>query len=427
MKRIPTLAAWILLLALMFSIGVGHADTGASANPDHVTLTWTGNPATTMTITWRTDPSVATGMAEYQAGTSLTTSGTRMNATSVEFVTDLGPSRLFTATLTGLSPSMKYSYRVGDGEHWSDTCSFTTADPKSSNVSFLVFGDSQSSATGESPYSEWRTTVHNAYAANPDARFMVNVGDLVNTGQSGDHWNAWFAAASGVVDRIPAMPILGNHEYSGVKTPTYWMSQFTLPQNGPDGLKTRVYSYDYGPVHVVVLDTEQVKGDNLAVIRKWLGKDLAASKATWKLAFFHKAPYHLKDGRDNPALREAICPALERRHVDIVFNGHDHGIGRTYPIRGGKLMPKPSQGTVYFVTGRSGTKSYKDVSKRAWNAFFYNPTDQPNYLVVSVYGKKLTIKTVKQDGTPLDTFVIDKAKDTSSDGRPPQDPVANGD
>ena len=116
--------------------------------------------------------------------------------------------------------------------------------------------------------------------------------------RQGAHWNAWFAAAKGVIDSIPIMPVSGNHESYGSKEitkPLYCLEQFTLPQNGPEGLKGQAYSYDYGPVHFVVLDSQQTEqkqgGDILTIQQAWLEADLAASKATWKIVFFHKPPY----------------------------------------------------------------------------------------------------------------------------------------
>lgn len=423
MKRLTALMALALVLAFACStLTIAQAaGGGATAMPDHVTLTWTGNTATTMTITWRTDTSVRTGLVEFGRGSALPSQTLRIRANPSDFATDLGKTRLFRATLAGLSQSTKYTYRVGDGQHWSATHSFTTANPTSPEVKFLVFGDSQSVP----PYSTWQTTVHNAYRANPDAKFMVSVGDLVDVGQNGAHWNAWFAAAAGVIDSIPTMPVVGNHETTGSKStrrPEYWNAQFTLPDNGPAGVKNRAYSYDYGSVHIVVLDSQQAEqkqyGDIFGPQKAWLDADLAASKATWKLVFFHKAPYELHLLRQSADVKAAFCPILESRHADIVFNGHDHGIGRTYPIRDGVLKQKPSQGTVYYVCGRSGTKSRPELEKKPWNAFFYNPLDQPNYLVVEIVGKKLTVRAVKQDGTLIDSFCIDKPKDVDSDCLP---------
>ena len=136
---------------------------------------------------------------------------------------------------------------------------------------------------------------------------------IVDVGQSGAHWNGWFGAAAGVIDTVPEMPVVGNHETTGsseTSRPAYWNAQFKMPQNGPSALKNQAYSYDYGPVHFVVLDSQQseqsIYGDILTPQKKWLDADLAASKSAWKIVFYHKGSYSLKDGRDNKDVRDAF-------------------------------------------------------------------------------------------------------------------------
>ncbi|HTY61960.1 MAG TPA: metallophosphoesterase family protein [Acidobacteriota bacterium] len=412
---------FVIALLPRFSC-LAPVNTGATATPDHVALTWTGDPATTMTITWRTDPTVTSGVVQYQKGGRLSKKAQQAKAVSRDFVTDLGATRLFTCTLANLSPNAEYAYRVGDGEHWSDQTSFSTAPRKARTSKFLIFADSQSSVGGDDPYGIWRKTLHNAYSAHPDAEFFVNIGDLVDYGQMEAHWNAWFAAAKGVIDRIPAMVVSGNHEYFGSQDMTrspYFDAQWVLPQNGPEGLKGRAYSYDYGPVHCVVLDSqaEEQKShmDILAIQKPWLDADLAASKAKWKIVFFHKPPYTIYPGRNNSAVKAAFCPIMEKHGVDLVFNAHDHGIARTYPIKGDVLMKKPSEGVIYYVSGQSGGKSYKAVKKMAYDTMFHDSVEQPNYLIVDANENLITVKTILQDGTVLDEFFIDKKKDLSSD------------
>lgn len=414
------ISAKILVVFALAALAPAACQTpggGATPLPDHITLTWTGDPSTTMTITWRTDISVTRGLVQYQEETGLPNSERRVEAAAREFETDLGESRLFSATLVNLSPNTRYRYRVGDGERWSPQLSFTTADLQPRAFRFLIFGDSQSSVGGEAPYSLWRTTVHNAYRAHPDAKFMVSIGDLVDLGQSGDHWNAWFSAAAGVIDSIPIMPLTGNHESYGSREtsgPVYWSAQFSLPQNGPEGLKGRVYSYDHGPVHFAVLDSQQEEqkeyGDILGVQRDWLDADLAGSKAAWKIVLFHRPPYGVMPSRANEGVKEAFCPVIDKHQVDLVFNAHDHGIARTHPIRDGRVLENGSRGTVYYVTGRSGEKTYAKIERMPWNSFFYNPLDQPNYFVVDVTEPRITIHAIKQDGTVLDVFSLDKSK-----------------
>jgi hypothetical protein len=423
MKKSGLVVLALLLSLTMVLSAIGQDPESASVNgPDHIALSWTGDSATTMTVTWRTDPAVTSGFVQYQEGTTISVGAQRTKADARDFTTDLGSSRLFTSTLTDLAPNTQYSYRVGDGDRWSDVLSFSTADPETREFKFLIFGDSQDAHFRDMRYASWRDTVQGAYRANPDAKFMVSVGDLVDFGQRGGHWDAWFDAAAGVIDRIPEMPATGNHESYGswdTRKPEYWMAQFVLPQNGPEGLKGRVYSFDYGAVHFVILDSQQVEqkeyGDILEVQKVWLEADLAASTAAWKLIFFHKPPYELKAKRPNNDVKEAFCPIIDKYHADIVFNAHDHGIARTYPIKDGVLMEKPSQGTIYYVVGQSGGKTYKDIEKKAYNSYFYNPLDQPNYLVVDVKDQRITVKAFTQDGVLLDTFFIDKTEDRTSD------------
>ena len=380
-----------------------------------------------MTVTWRTDSTVTSGFVQYQKGKNLGDNALKAEAQAREFKTETGTTHLFTSTLADLSPNTQYAYRVGDGTRWSEPHTFKTADPEDNTFKFLVFGDSQSPATGDDPYGVWRETIQSAYKANPDADFFVNVGDLVDFGQIEAHWDAWFAAAKGVIDTIPAMPLSGNHESYGSRDtwrPEYFTAQFNLPRNGPVGLKEQAYSYDFGPVHLVVLDSQEFEqrkyGDILSIQQSWLESDLTTSHKDWKIAFFHRAPYGVKLNREESEVRDAFCPILEKHHVDIVFNAHDHGIKRTYPIKGGVPMKDPSEGTIYYVTGRSGTKTYKDIAEKEYSAFFYAPLEQPNYFIVEGTDQKITVKTVLQDGTVIDTLTIDKPKTNTFMGIPVQ-------
>ena len=422
MKRFTLVTACLFLLLAGMAFAVPEvAGTGATATPDHIVLTWTGDPATTQTITWRTDTSVAQAMLSLTEGKR--TSVALVTARAIE--TDLGPVHLFSHTFTGLKPHTTYVYQIGDGKIRGEAHSFTTADPHARAFNFLVFGDSQSGIRDKMIYAPWEKTIHNAYAVHPDARFCINMGDLVEVGEMYAHWNGWFAAARGVIDTIPQMPVEGNHETYVPDTtasaiPKSWVTQFPMPQNGPAGLTGQVYSYDYGNVHFAVLDSQQdeeqpVRGDILQAQTAWLDADLAASKAPWKIVLFHKTPYDLKANRPNPAIKAAFCPVIERHHVDLVLNGHDHGIAYTYPIAHDVIKAKPSEGTIYYITGRSGNKTYSDLAKKPVDAFFFNPLDQPCYLVVEVADRQLTVHAVKQDGTPIDNMCIDKVHDTLTD------------
>ena len=409
-----------VLILLLFSSGfLLRGDSGkANPFPDHILLTWTGDPATTMTVSWRSEVSSKSGQVRYgvRGGKD---QQRRVKASSTLFATDLGSYRIHTAYLKGLSPATTYTYTVGDeGLNRSGERSFTTADPKTENFKFLVFGDSQSSLKAERPYSLWAQNLHNAFRLNGDAKFIVMTGDLVDEGQSGAHWEAWFAACQGVMDQIPLFSSPGNHEShgsSGTRRPAYWNAQLRFPRNGPDRLKNQVYSFRYGKVLFLALDSQQKEqrpyGDILGPQKEWLKERLSTSRDLWKIAYFHKPFSPLVKGRTYDDVKEAFLPLFDRYHVDLVFNGHDHGLARTAPMREGKVVQRPSQGTVYYVVGRSGDKFYSDLLPPPEYLFFDPVKEQPNYLVVEVRGKSLTVSAHRSDGTLLDRFSFDKAEE----------------
>ena len=109
--------------------------------------------------------------------------------------------------------------------------------------------------------------------------------------------------------------------------PLYFLHQFYLPENGPQGLQRQVYSFDYGPVHFSVLDSQfqeeqSERPDLLADELHWLEQDLADSRQPWKVVCFHKTPYYNKAVRANEALKKALLPILDKYQVDLVINGH---------------------------------------------------------------------------------------------------------
>jgi hypothetical protein len=384
----------------------------AKATPSHITLTWTGDARTTQTITWKTDVNTQDGQVQYWELIPGTFREQQTLAAQVERIdSNWGEFNVHTATLTGLKPGMRYVYRVGSAESWSEQYHFITAPVKTYRYKFLVFGDSQSVN-----YDTWRTTLHQAYQANSDAAFFVNMGDLVDVGQEYGQWYAWFNAAHGVLENIPCMPLVGNHEaYApGGKfaMPTLFTDQFKLPMNGPAGLKGQVYSFDYGDVHFVMLDTQiseegRFIPDMLEKQKIWLEDDLAATKQKWKLVFVHRALYNNK-AAGNSMIQTAFAPIIDKYHADIVFTAHDHVYAHTYPLYGGMAVDSPSGGTIYVATGRSGSKTYSDSIAKDWNNFFYNPLDEPNYLTVEVEGGSLTVKAFKQSGGLIDAWSITK-------------------
>lgn len=387
-----------------------------ASGADHITLTWERDPRTTQTITWRTEVTDLGGKVRYtEIGASKPFPHEAKIATAgvEELSTNVGNMNIHSVTITELKPGTGYIYQVSDGDGWSESHTFVTAAAKVPRFKFLVFGDSQSIN-----YEVWETTLHQAYQRNPDAAFFTNMGDLVDVGQDYAHWDKWFSAAQGVIDTIPAMPLTGNHEsYTPERRfsmPILFTAQLKVPLNGPESFKRQAYSFDYGDVHFTVLDSQageqaQFVPTMLEEEKAWLEQDLAATDKKWKVVYLHRPLYHNKMGGGNKNIKLAFVPILDKYHVDVAFTAHEHAYGRTYPLYNDQVVDSSDKGTIYVGTGRSGTKTYKDTVINEWNAFFYNPLDEPNYLVVEVEGNVLNVKAYKQSGILIDDWSIHKA------------------
>ena len=97
--------------------------------PDRIILTWAGDPATTQAVTWRTDPSVLSALAELTPATSgpIKAEPLKAPAQTRAFDSDLGSAHYHSVEFTALVPDTLYAYRVGDGANWSEWFHFRTA------------------------------------------------------------------------------------------------------------------------------------------------------------------------------------------------------------------------------------------------------------------------------------------------------------
>jgi 3',5'-cyclic AMP phosphodiesterase CpdA len=190
-----------------------YADAAAHAPrplPDRIVLTWSGDPATTQAVTWRTDISVRRGLAELavanENGRDL--KGEPFPARATDFTSDLGEARYHSVEFTGLAPDTLYAYRVGDGANWSEWLHFRTASREARPFTFVYFGDAQNDLK-----THWSRVFREAFRAAPRAAFTLHAGDLINRANRDAEWGEWFGAPAWVNGMVPVVPTPGNHEY----------------------------------------------------------------------------------------------------------------------------------------------------------------------------------------------------------------------
>lgn len=381
-----------------------------TAVPDRIVLTWTGDPATSQAVSWRTDTSVKQAVAEIavaEAGPKFKDKAQRVDASTTLLETDLGKAHYHTAVFEELTPKTKYVYRVGDGVNWSEWSHFRTASTEPEPFTFVYFGDAQNNVK-----SMWSRIIREAYSDAPKASFFLHAGDLINTADSDAEWGEWFYAGGWIHATLPCVATPGNHEYDEDAenekiehlTP-HWRPQFAFPENGPKDLEETAYYFDYQGVRFVSLNSNE----KYIRQRAWLNKVLADHDNRWTIVTHHHPLYAAKPNRDNSLLRRVWQPIYDKHGVDLVLQGHDHSYARSRLMSAknkttGVNYRDSETGAVYVVSV-SGPKMY-DVKKRPF--FARVAEDTQLYQIITVDGDELRYEARTALGDIYDGFTIRK-------------------
>ena len=347
--------------------------------PDRIALSWTQNPATSFAVTWRTDTTVATGMAqiaiatdapEYKEGWQFP--DTRETQAILETQNLNGvASHHFSVAFEGLSPKTMYAYRVGDGQRWSEWFHYTTASTEPEPFSFIYFGDAQNDVK-----SFWSRTIRQAFMDDPKAKFIIHAGDLINIPEADNEWGEWFYAGSFIHSMLPMIATPGNHEYTigpngQAIVDRLWTKQFTFPQNGPEGpnLSETAYYVDYQGVRIISLNSMEIENRDTTRYKiqlEWLDKVLADNPNNWTILTFH-IPVFGAARDDSETLKKHFKPLFDKYQVDLVLQGHDHVYGRGMPKNQttGRTKRPDNTGPVYVVSV-SGPKMYNFRQEKDW-------------------------------------------------------------
>lgn len=320
------------------------------------------------------------------------------------------PPYTYGAYMQHLQPDTAYEYRIcndeGEETGW---FSFTTTKEELNQYKVLIFGDSQSV-----DYSVWGQTAQIAWNQNKDAAFFVNMGDLTDNGQAWFQWRDWQYNADILTSHLPFAPVLGNHEAYSMEWkfayPYTYKALFAVPYGSPQGQSRLTYSFDYGDVHYVSLNTDYEElhaqdPDMLTNEAAWLDADLAAAKKAGKrlIVMMHRPPWDSPYHGVLDSNGKCFMPIFDKYDVPLVFTAHDHCYERTVPV---KNDTQAKTGTIYIATGRSGTESWDASRRKPTDVVYYNPIDMPMYLTLQVEPADFRVTAFKNDGTIIDTATI---------------------
>ncbi|MCB9641386.1 MAG: metallophosphoesterase [Myxococcales bacterium] len=428
LQRTQGLAACVFVFLLVLGVPVAHAQSirrgpylqqGA---PDSVVVVWRTSQATTAQVRY--------GLSPQTLGSVVTSN---LSQTQHEI------------KLTGLKPNTLYYYAVGtadtilvggDAQH-----TFRTSPPHGqvTKMRLWVVGDSGTGGTAQREVRDAMTR----YVGGRLPDLFLHMGDMAyNTGTDSEFQTNFFDAYRDILRTVPCWPTMGNHEGqssdSGSQSGPYY-DAYVLPKAAevggvPSGTEA-YYSFDYGHVHFIVLDSHDSSRAVNGPMLTWLRADLAATKQPWLIAYWHHPPY-TKGSHDSDTesqlreMRERALPILEAGGVDLILGGHSHIYERSFLLYGayntpttaaGKIvdagdgkvdgmgpylkLQSSDKGTVYVVAGHGGASPSQGPKP---HPVMYFTEKQNGSCLLDITGNALTLTNIRRDGVLSDRFTLVK-------------------
>ncbi len=405
--------------------------TDPKKNIKFMHITWQKDPSSTITFQWQSD---YTNTSKYipkvwiAKATDVKKEGDKIKMPFAKQYTFSGNGFLYvtqdingnnekraqyTVEATGLEEDTEYYYRVGTFDDFNfGTKTFVNPDLsdvyiiktglKAGNkkpFTILSGGDSQS---GTNNISENINLIKDL-----KGDFWIFYGDLNEVGTQPE-WDAYFNALQPVLSKKVFMPIQGNHETIA----ELFYYQFALPhmEDIADEYIEQHYSFDYGVVHIVGLNSNtdmSVKSAN-----KFLENDLKKARENsaikWIIVMLHHPVYSACSTHGSTQrVIDNWVPIFEKYSVDLVLSGHDHNYERTYPIKENKIVSL-GEGVQYVVCSPFMSPKYYSAGKDWWT---YTSRDGSDGClgVIDINDTELKYTAFTDDGISIiDQFTLKK-------------------
>lgn len=420
MKQIRILSGFILLLFLCSCTPATPPPRAEFRKAPY--LIFTGQP-NSMGVMWQTTSTPAQAKIEW--GTDEKVSG---GSVVVKEMPGKEQDHLFLHTLTNLASGTRIFYRVTvDGK--TIASSFFTSPANPDGFSIYAVSDTQ---TNPSVHNKVMGAILKDIQLQPAARqtILLHGGDHISHGLYEPDWdteyfNQGYTNVTSLLGSLPVVGALSNHllyaaeEYVKVCSRPYasvYRKFFPYPMYAsPEHF---YYSFDYGPIHVTVVDPYTAEFQAGSEQYQWLQADLG-KPARYKVVMMHQPAWSYR--WSSYALRQHLHEIFKANGVNLVLQGHDHfysrlvvdGIQYVVIGGGGGSLTYPDK----FLTRHDDPADTEIMSTCVKVPFAPDP-DLPkvnlvdphsaarahHYLRMDLAGDKLTLRVVDLDGKVIDCF-----------------------
>jgi hypothetical protein len=392
-------------------IHVALAGEDGNGNPNGMAVSWqTVGRTITSTVKYGTDQSNLNSVATGTSSTYFETYDHHV-------------------VLQNLASNTVYYYQCGDAlSGWSDVISFTTAPAGATSSDFDEFTVAVIGDMGVN-FSKDTINLLAQLASNDAYNLIWHVGDISYADDGfltspfkdtyEDIWNEYMNELQSFTSVFPYMVLPGNHEAEchspacqtslvELKRLSHFAAynnRFRMPSPESEGTLNMWYSFNYGPVHFINIDTETdynnspldeytwlkaVDADyngNFGDQMSWLEADLKQASQErdirpWILVAGHRPIYTILecDSNGQPIdssanLQTAVEDLFYEYGVDIYLAGHKHEYERQFPIYNSTYEATYTNPTfpVHLIDGSAGNierlSDYSGAQNPGWHVY----------------------------------------------------------
>lgn len=280
-------------------------------------------------------------------------------------------------TITGLTPGVLYYYKVTFGSTELKGSFRAAPEASAEKVSLYAWGDTRD---GQIDPNKINTQICSEFTQHPEYQTIIlHAGDWVKTDAEANWDDEFFnrANAEGNLTMhasLPQMGCRGNHEREAIIYRKYF--PYNYQQGGC------YYSYDYGPVHISVVD-QYVSYSRGSVQYNWLEDDLRSTDKKFKIILLHEPGWSAAGSHSNEIpVQTEIQPLCLRYHVSMVIGGHNHFYARGVvdnvvhlTLGGGGASPKTPSAKENIITYVGGLSYMRfDINKDTLHAYAMDPS-----------------------------------------------------
>mmetsp|Transcript_14459 Transcript_14459/g.14511 ORF Transcript_14459/g.14511 Transcript_14459/m.14511 type:complete len:446 (+) Transcript_14459:1-1338(+) len=292
---------------------------------------------------------------------------------------------IHTAVFGDLLPTCWYEYKVGNFGVWSKVFMFSGRTPDTEQTfetvndpyTLVVFGD-----WGTGPIGQYTKHLLGEETLTRDYLGILHMGDIAynmedENGRVGD---TYLRMIEPIAATYPYMTAPGNHDSYG--NFTHYKNRFSMPNNGANEGTGYFYSFNLGPAHFIMYNTnsyfKEYRKVEAEVQTQWLANDLAEANKQrdirpWIIVLAHHPLYCSQDwfeegsqedcGEQPAVLKPILEDLFYSNSVDLAMQAHVHNYERDAAIYKNQTIPSQYDGQnihinpnapIYITSGNAG-------------------------------------------------------------------------